>query len=93
MEGAMSGNVLSRSSSGGHNARNSEAPPQMSCLVDWHGPTLREFVRQIEHEFGRGVDISSLRHAGIGHDESLDPAEIRQLCELLGLPPEDFGVA
>jgi hypothetical protein len=50
-------------------------------------------VQQIEHEFGRSVDLSSLRHVGLGRDESLDPTDIRELCDLLGLPPEDFGVS
>jgi hypothetical protein len=60
---------------------------------DWPGPTLNEFVRQIEHGFGRGLDLSQLRLAGLARDEPLDPSDIRELCVLLGLPPEDFGVA
>ena len=65
--------------------------PIAPALLDWQGPTLQEFIRQVQHSFG-GVDLSGLRHAGIDRDEPLDPLEIRELCELLGLPPEDFGV-
>lgn len=61
-------------------------------LLGWHGPTLREFVQQIEHEFGRQIDLSGLRLSGFASDEALDPSDIRSLCELLGLPAEDFGV-
>lgn len=60
---------------------------------DWHEPTLGEFVRQVEHGFGRHLDLSSLRHAGFSRDEPLDPDDIRELCDLLGLPPEDFGLS
>jgi len=70
-----------------------DRPPFPSSLLAWHGPTLREFVRQIEHEFGRQVDLSGLRLSGLARDEPLDPSDIRSLCDLLGLPAEDFGVA
>ena len=73
--------------------RHDEIPPPALPLLDWHGPTLREFVQQIEHEFGRSLDLSGLRHAGLARDEPLDPSDIRELCDLLGLPAEDFGVS
>lgn len=66
------------------------SPPP--SLLGWHGPTLREFVQQIEHEFGRQVDLSGLRLSGFAGDEPLDPSDIRSLCDFLGLPAEDFGV-
>ena len=74
-------------------SRRGEIPPAALPLLDWQGPTLREFVQQIEHEFGRSLDLSSLRLAGLTRDEPLDPSDIRELCELLGLPAEDFGVS
>lgn len=71
----------------------SAKPSPPPSFLGWHGPTLREFVQQIEHEFGRQVDLSGLRLSGFAGDEALDPSDIRSLCELLGLPAEDFGVA
>ncbi|MDH3254054.1 MAG: hypothetical protein OEM62_03605 [Acidobacteriota bacterium] len=73
--------------------RSSDGPHRAIPLIGWNGPTLTEFVRQIEHEFGRGVDVSALRLAGLTRNEHLDPDAIRSLCDLLGLPPEDFGVS
>ncbi len=58
----------------------------------WQAPTFAEFLRQIEHEFGDAVDISSLRLTRADRDEALTPASVRSLCELVGVPPEDFGV-
>jgi hypothetical protein len=79
-----------------HTSRHSVAGKRLSpppSLLGWHGPTLREFVRQIEHEFGRQVDLSGLCLSGLAGNEALEPADIRSLCELLGLPAEDFGVS
>jgi hypothetical protein len=66
-------------------------PPE-SDLEPWKRPTLLEFVRQIEHEFGRGVDLTHLRWTGIAREERLEPETIKAFCEQLGIPPEDFGV-
>jgi hypothetical protein len=79
-----------------HSSRHTGAGRQLSpppSLLGWNGPTLSEFVEQIEHEFGTQVDLSSLRLSGLAGNEALEPADIRSLCELLGLPAEDFGVA
>jgi hypothetical protein len=61
-------------------------------LRDWRRPTLAEFARQVEHEFGDSVDLSSLALAKMDGDETLSPGTVRTLCDLLGVPPEDFGV-
>lgn len=58
----------------------------------WSRPTLREFVAQVEQEFGKGVDLSALFHTGLGRNERLSPADVKALCGQLGLPPDDFGV-
>lgn len=60
-------------------------------LGAWKPPTFAEFVRQIEHEFGDTVDLSSLP-LGRADRDRLTPSSVRSLCEQLGLPPEDFGV-
>ena len=59
---------------------------------NWEPPTFAEFVRQIEHEFGDSVDLSSLPLTRADGDEALTPGSVRSLCEVLGVPPEDFGV-
>lgn len=61
-------------------------------LGNWTRPTFGEFVRQIEHEFGDSVDLSSLHLIRADRDERLTPNSVRRLCELIGIPPEDFGV-
>ena len=58
----------------------------------WSRPTLREFVAQLEHEFGNGVDLSALFHTGLGRNERLTPGDVKALCDQLGLPADDFGV-
>lgn len=62
------------------------------ALTFWEAPTFAEFMRQIEHEFGDAVDLSSLHLTRADRDEPLTPGSVRSLCELLGVPPEDFGV-
>lgn len=58
----------------------------------WQGPTLKEFVERVEHEFGASTDLIGILRDGIGRNDSLAPADVRELCSLLGVPPEDFGV-
>lgn len=58
----------------------------------WEAPTFGEFVRRLEHEFGQSVDLSTLPLTRADDGDSLSPRSIRALCELLGVPPEDFGV-
>lgn len=65
---------------------------QRTDLRNWEPPTFAEFIRQIEHEFGDTVDLSSLHLTRADRDEPLTPGSVRSLCELLGVPPEDFGV-
>lgn len=58
----------------------------------WQSPTLGEFIRQVEHGFGDAVDLSSLYLNRADRDQQLTPISVRAYCELLGVPPEDFGV-
>jgi len=62
------------------------------ALRRWTRPTFGEFLRQVEHEFGDGVDTTGLFLTRADRDEPLTPGSVRELCELLGIPPEDFGV-
>ena len=65
---------------------------QLTLGSRWQGPTLDEFMERVEHEFGASTDaIGILRNGGSGGD-SLAPADVRELCSLLGVPAEDFGV-
>lgn len=58
----------------------------------WHGPTVGEFVERVEHEFGAASDLTRLLGNGMQSDDSLAPADVRDLCNQLGVPAEDFGV-
>ncbi len=58
----------------------------------WEGPTLQEFMDRVEHEFGASTDVIGMLRAGANADDSLAPADVRELCSLLGVPAEDFGV-
>jgi hypothetical protein len=58
----------------------------------WQRPTLGEFLRQIEHEFGGALDVSALDHTGLAYDENLSPGELAVLCRQIGVPPGDFGL-
>jgi len=55
-------------------------------------PTLGEFIRQLEHEFGGQLDVSALNHTGLANDEDLSPRELEALCRQLGIPPGDLGL-
>ena len=65
---------------------------QAGRFRQWRRPTLAEFVAEVEHEFGRSVDTTSLFETGIDRSETLSPDEVRALCGQLGVPAEDFGV-
>lgn len=56
----------------------------------WEGPTLAEFIERVEHEFGAAPDFTPML-AG-DRSDPLAPAEIRALCEEIGVPADDFGV-
>ena len=58
----------------------------------WTGPTVGEFSRRIEHEFGMTLDLVGPFLAGMSRSERLGASDVRVVCEQLGLPPEDFGV-
>jgi len=67
-------------------------PPRTRAIESWQPPTFAEFVRQLEHEFGDSIDLSSLPLTSADGDQALTPRSIRSLCELVGVPPEDLGV-
>ncbi len=58
----------------------------------WAGPTVAEFAARVESEFGTPGDLTRLLREGMLPDESLEPDEVRELCDQLGVPAEDFGV-
>ena len=58
----------------------------------WRGPTVAEFVERVEREFGAAGDLTRLLDDGMLRDEPLAPADVRDLCDQLGVPAEDFGV-
>ncbi len=58
----------------------------------WQGPTIEEFVERVEHEYGASTDLTGLLRDGVSRNDSLAPADVRELCSLLGVPAEDFGV-
>ena len=67
-------------------------PVQESLALgsDWEGPTVAEFVQRVEQEFGASPDVGRL--LADSRQEPLAPAEIRALCEQIGVPADDFGV-
>ncbi len=65
---------------------------ELAAPYRWKCPTLGDFMRQVEHEFGYTVDSSILDSAVPVFDERLSPSAVRALCERIGVPPEDFGV-
>ena len=58
----------------------------------WKSPTLAEFIRQVEHQFGDTFGPTGLYWTGLAPDELLPPNTVRAFCEQFGVPPEDFGV-
>lgn len=67
--------------------------PQQERLTlgsPWEGPTLAEFIERVEHEFGATPDFTPML-AG-DRSDPLAPADIRALCEEIGVPADDFGV-
>ncbi len=64
---------------------------QLTLGSSWQGPTLAEFVDRVEREYGAPSDLTGLLRNGAPND-SLAPAEVRELCGQLGVPAEDFGV-
>lgn len=64
---------------------------QLTLGSRWQGPTLKEFIERVEREFGAAPDLTGLLRADDRH-QSLRPAEVRVLCEQIGVPAEDFGV-
>ena len=72
--------------------RSTDEQSGTTALWSWEPPTFAEFVRQIEHEFGDSVDLSSLPLTRADSNQALTPGSVRSLCEVLGVPPEDFGV-
>lgn len=59
---------------------------------DWQGPTLAELADRVEHQFGEAPALAGIYTLGFGRDEPLTPGDVHQVCDLLGLPAEDFGI-
>ena len=58
----------------------------------WEGPTLKELVERVEHQFGQTPALAGVFTLGFGRDEPLTPGDIRAVCDHLGLPATDFGL-
>ena len=58
----------------------------------WEGPTLSELADRVEHQFGQAPALAGIYTLGFGRDEPLTPCDVHLVCDLLGLPAEDFGV-
>ena len=58
----------------------------------WKCPTVGEFMRRVEREFGHTLGSPGLYATGPASDELLSPSAMRAFCEQIGVPPEDFGV-
>ncbi len=71
-------------------------PPPSEPLVlnasTWRRPSFEEFIERLEGEFGPMSEMTTLLAVGLGPQDLLDPEDVRALCRLLGVPPEDFGV-
>ncbi len=69
-------------------------PPDPSVLAasPWRRPSFEEFLERLESEFGPMSGMTTLLAMGLGPNERLDPDDVKALCQLLGVPPEDFGV-
>ena len=70
------------------------AVPSASALEDesWEGPTLRELVERVEHQFGQAPALTTVFMMGFARDEALTPGDVQAVCDHLGLPAEDFGL-
>lgn len=72
-----------------------ELPPISGAHLDpegWEGPTLGELAERVEHQFGQTPALSGIYMLGFARDEPLTQCDIHMVCDLLGLPAEDFGV-
>ena len=58
----------------------------------WEGPTLRELVEHVEHQFGQTPALAGVFTLGFGRDEPLTPGDVQAVCDHLGLPATDFGL-
>jgi hypothetical protein len=73
--------------------RPAAGPPTPASTGDaWEGPTLRELAERVEHQFGQAPALAGIYTLGFGRDEALTPCDVLRVCDLLGLPAEDFGV-
>lgn len=68
------------------------APTPMPEDELWEGPTLKELVERVEHQFGQTPALAGVFTLGFGRDEPLTPGDIQAVCDHLGLPAEDFGL-
>ena len=66
------------------------SPEELAEL--WEAPTVRELADRVEHQFGNAPALANIYTLGFGSDEPLSPCDVHLVCDLLGLPAEDFGV-
>jgi hypothetical protein len=60
--------------------------------ADWEGPTLPELADRVAHQFGELPALAGVHALGFANDEPLTPGDVREVCDLLGLPAADFGL-
>ena len=58
----------------------------------WDAPTLGELAERVEHQFGDLSALGGIHTLGFARDEPLTPSDVYLVCDLLGLPAEDFGL-
>ena len=61
-------------------------------LEPWDRLTVGRFIDLTEHQFGSAADEAIQLLAGYRSSDRLTEADIRMLCDRLGLPAADFGV-
>ncbi len=66
--------------------------PSVLSSSSWRRPSFEEFIERLQGEFGPMSEMTTVLAVGLGPRERLDPEDVKALCQLLGVPPEDFGV-
>jgi hypothetical protein len=59
---------------------------------DWQPPTLPELAARLEHQFGKLPALAGVHLLGFASDEALTPWDVREVCDLLGVPAADLGL-
>jgi hypothetical protein len=60
--------------------------------TDWQPPTLPELAARLEHQFGKLSALAGVHSLGFASDEPLTPWDVREVCDLLGVPAADLGL-